>query len=383
MLPSELKELDYTVEALDAFCSRKTNPKDYPLAESVEENALVYDGERIRNLLRDGVDESHLKNELCRVLRDGPGVFVVKRAFADVSVVDRCTEVLREIIAEERSAGQSQGDHFGSNERVWNSLQKVCLRDPGLSIDYFGNPILAAACEAWLGPAYQMTAQVNNVKPGSSAQSVHRDYHLGFQPRETIERYPIHAQVMSQYLTLQAAIAHGDMPKASGPTFLLPHSHHFPAGYLAYSQPEFQAYFEANRIQLPMGKGDMLFLSPAVFHAAGANVSEKDRFANLLQISSAFGRTMETIDHDRMVEAVYPVLAERVEAGSITEREIQDAVAAVADGYAFPKNLDSDPPIEGNAPETGQQLLHRAVKERWVPEELYARMSAYGRRREP
>jgi ectoine hydroxylase-related dioxygenase (phytanoyl-CoA dioxygenase family) len=383
VLPDDFEEPDITVDALDTFCSRRTERGDYPLAESVEENALVYDGERIRTLLHDDADEVHLKKELCRVLRDGPGVFVVKRGFSDVSVVDRCTKVLREIITEEHSAGQGQGDHFGSNERVWNALQKVCLKDPGLFIDYFGNPILAAACEAWLGPAYQVTAQVNNVKPGSPAQSVHRDYHLGFQPSETVEHYPVHAQMMSQYLTLQGAIAHGDMPKASGPTFLLPYSHHFPAGYLAYWQPEFQAYFEANRIQLPMGKGDMLFLSPAVFHAAGANVSDKDRFANLLQISSAFGRTMETIDHDRMVEAVYPILVERVEAGSITEREVRDTVAAVADGYAFPTNLDSDPPLEGNAPETGQQLLHRAVKEQWVPEELYARMSAYRRRREP
>ena len=126
----------------------------------------------------------------------------------------------------------------------------------------------------------------------------------------------------------------------------------------------------------------MIFFSPAVFHGAGANLSKEDRIANLLQISSAFGRTMETINNQAMIEALYPVLLTRVEAGSVTDREIADAIAVAADGYSFPTNLDSDPPVDGNAPTTGQQLMHRAIEGRWSAEELYARMSAYGRRRE-
>ena len=64
-----------------------------------------------------------------------------------------------------------------------------------------------------------------------------------------------------------------------------------------------------------------------------------------------------------MVEAVYPTLLERSERGTLTEREVRDIVAVVADGYAFPTNLDSDPPLGGNAPETGQDLVRRAVEE--------------------
>ena len=59
---------------------------------------------------------------------------------------------------------------------------------------------------------------MNNVKPDSKAQSAHRDYHLGFQSPQTINQYPAHAQMMSQYLTLQGAIAHEDMPLEMGPT---------------------------------------------------------------------------------------------------------------------------------------------------------------------
>lgn len=34
----------------------------------------------------------------------------------------------------------------------------------------------ALACEAWLGPGYQITAQTNIVKPGGKAQQPHRDF---------------------------------------------------------------------------------------------------------------------------------------------------------------------------------------------------------------
>ena len=40
--------------------------------------------------------------------------------------------------------------------------------------------MLALVSTAWLGPAYQVTSQVNVVRPGGVAQDPHRDYHLGF-----------------------------------------------------------------------------------------------------------------------------------------------------------------------------------------------------------
>ena len=378
---SFIDEQSICIDHLTEICSRTTRIDDYPLASTVEQNAVVYEGDVFRQVIADR-RESELRSELCQVLKDGPGICVVKNAYPDASVVDRCTVILQEIISEEKAAGQGMGDHFGNNERIWNSVQKVCVKDPDLFIEYYGRPILKIASEAWLGPFFQVTAQVNNVKPGSKAQSVHRDYHLGFQSQETVARFPTHIQVMSQYLTLQSAVAHGDMPEESGPTLLLPYSHHYAAGYLAYKLPEFQAYFKKHRIQLPLNKGDMIFFSPAVFHGAGANLSKEDRIANLLQISSAFGRTMETINNRVMIEALYPVLLARVEAGTVTEREIADTIAVAADGYSFPTNLDSDPPVDGNAPMTGQQLMHRAIDRKWSAEELYARLSAYGRRRE-
>ena len=285
------------------------------------------------------------------------------------------------IIAEEQASGGGQGDHFGTNERIWNSKQKVCERDPELFVDYYSNPLLALACQAWLGPHYQVTAQVNNVKPGGSAQSAHRDYHLGFQSPETTARYPVHAQVMSQFLTLQGAIAHGDMPLESGPTLFLPFSQRFDPGYQSYRRPEFAHYFDQHHVQISFQKGDMVFFNPALYHGAGTNVSDGDRLANLLQISSAFGRSMESLNTHTMIAAVYPVLEKRLAVGTLTERQIEDTIAAVADSYAFPTNLDSDPPSGGQAPETDGHLMRQALAEKWPLDQLERALAARAKRR--
>ena len=50
-------------------------------------------------------------------------------------------------------------------------------------------------------------------------------------------------------------------------------------------------------MQLALAKGDAVFFNPALLHAAGENRSGNiQRMANLLQVSSAFGRALETLD---------------------------------------------------------------------------------------
>ena len=187
-------------------------------------------------------------------------------------------------------------------------MEKLCLRDPATFAAYYGNDIIALISEAWLGPAYQLTSQVNNVRPGGASQSAHRDYHLGFQTASVIERYPVHVHRISPVLTLQGAVAHCDMPVESGPTLYLPYSQTYLPGYLAMNRPEFQAYFTEHHVQLPLRKGDAAFFNPALFHAAGTNRSaDIQRMANLLQVSSAYGRAMESVDRTRMSAALYPV----------------------------------------------------------------------------
>jgi len=151
-LPAFFSEDDIDIKAFDVLCSQTTNSDDYPHAKRVEQNIVIYDGDSIREALEDPADEAALKAELCRLLNDGPGVFAVSRAYTDLTVIDRMTTLFEEIVADEKASGQGQGDHFGKNERIWNSIQKTCLRAPELFIDYYGSSILAIACEAWLGP---------------------------------------------------------------------------------------------------------------------------------------------------------------------------------------------------------------------------------------
>jgi len=84
--------------------------------------------------------------------------------------------------------------------------------------------------------------------------------------------------------------------------------------------------------------------------------------ANLMQISSAFGRAMEWRDTDAMCLAVYPHLA----AADLKPVDVARVVAAVAEGYAFPTSLDLDPPIGGLAPESQADILRRALTEGWA-----------------
>ncbi|MFF4394620.1 phytanoyl-CoA dioxygenase family protein [Streptomyces sp. NPDC001480] len=379
--PVRLSEQTCDLDAFRALVERTTDPADHPYASRVERNVLVYDSER----LRAAGDRHAVQDELVRALTDGPGIVVFEGAFPDPAVVDRATAVFDALIAEQRASGAGAGDHFarpGANDRVWNALEKAALYDPEAFADYYANDILALVSTAWLGPGYQVTSQVNVVNPGGAAQTVHRDYHLGFLTAEAAAAYPAHVHRLSPVLTLQGAVAHCDMPVESGPTLYLPYSQAYEPGYLAWRLPAFQAYFEAHHVQLPLAKGDAAFFNPALFHAAGTNrTADVRRTANLLQVSSAFGRAMETVDREAVVNALYPVLLKR-KAEGVGAAWLEHVVAASAEGYPFPTNLDSDPPVDGLAPHSQADLVRRALGEEWTPQELRAELRAGTERRE-
>ena len=80
---------------------------------------------------------------------------------------------------------------------------------------------------------------------------------------------------------------------------------------------------------LPLAKGDAIFFNPALFHAAGTNhTTDVRRMANLLQVSSAYGRAMETVDRTRMTKALYPTLCAAQQDGSLTPDQIANTIAA-------------------------------------------------------
>ena len=357
----------YTPDACDLaqfaqLVTQTTAPQHVPHAADIIKNVPIYDCAALDTILQTPKTRNALMAEWAKVLRDGAGVIVLKAAYADTDPIDAATQVYDQIIADE--AGSGGADHFaaaGNNARIWNALQKLCLTAPAVFAQYFANPAIAAACEAWLGPNYQMTAQINLVRPGGAAQQAHRDYHLGFQTAEISAQYPALVHELSAGLTLQGAVAHTDMPVESGPTKLLPFSQAYAPGYAAWRREDFRAYFEENYIQIPLQKGDVIFFSPALFHAAGANTSQDvQRMANLLQVSSAFGRAMETIDRTAMCKALFPALQ-----ATPASPARDAAIGACAEGYSFPTNLDRDPPVGGLAPQTQAALFHAALDAGW------------------
>ena len=346
-------------ETFRQIVSQTANPADTPLASAVVRNIPIYDGVQVDAAALQPARHQALMEEWAHVFAHGAGILVIKQGVADHSVIDRASAVFDQIIADEKRAAKGGGDHFakpGANDRIWNSLEKHCLADPANFAAYYSSHGIALASEAWLGPAYQMTAQVNRVNPGGAAQTPHRDYHLGFMSGARMAQFPAHIHAVSPTLTLQGAVAHCDMPVETGPTMLLPFSQQFFEGYLAFSRPEFQAHFAAHYVQLPLQKGDLVFFNPAVMHGAGTNhTTDRFRMVNLLQVSSAFGRAMETVNRTRMVRALYPVL--RATSGV----NLENVIAATAEGYPFPTNLDSNPPVGGMAPKTQADYLRQAL----------------------
>lgn len=341
--------------------SQTTNPADTPLATEVVRNIPIYEGMSVDACAGDPAARQRLMEEWAHVFAHGAGIVVIRQGIADHAVIDRASEVFEQIIAAEKLAAKGGGDHFakpGANDRIWNSLEKHCLADPANFAAYYSSHGIAVAAEAWLGPASQMTAQVNRVNPGGAAQTPHRDYHLGFMTPARMQQFPAHIHAVSPTLTLQGAVAHCDMPVETGPTMLLPFSQQFFEGYLAFARPEFQAHFAAHHVQLPLQKGDLVFFNPAVMHGAGTNhTADRFRMVNLLQVSSAFGRAMETVNRKRMLQALYPVL------NGETGLNLANVIAASAEGYPFPTNLDSNPPIGGLAPKTQADFLREALEQ--------------------
>ncbi|KAK1701132.1 phytanoyl-CoA dioxygenase family protein [Colletotrichum godetiae] len=370
------------LERFSTACSQRTSPEDYPLAASIEKNIPVYDLPGHSSL--SDIQRSELQDEWYRVLISGPGVFVTKGLFRDKALIQSANAAFASIIEDERKSGTAKGDHFasaGKNDRIWNSFSKHGLKDPASFVKYYSNPYLGLISSAWLGQGYRITAQVNNTKPGASPQVCHRDYHVGFQTAEAASQIPRAMQVASQLLTLQGAVAHSEVPLESGPTRLLPFSQTFEAGYISYRRPEFNEYFLNNYVALPLEVGDGLFFNPALFHAAGKNVStDVYRMANLLQISSPFGKPMESVDAVPLVEKSWDHLMKLYEDEGLSAR-VQSFIAAVAEGYPFPTNLDNNPPRnEGMAPESEQDNITTSLVEKRSRSEAVEALKAFAKR---
>jgi hypothetical protein len=83
---------------------------------------------------------------------------------------------------------------------------------------------------------------------------------------------------------------------------------------------------------------------------------------------------MEYVDRTAMCRALYPILQN-------FDGSVENVVAASAEGYAFPTNLDKDQPTGGLAPQTQAELLLQALAENWPADKFETTLHSQHERR--
>ena len=94
-----------------------------------KKNIPIYDIEELQNIFQNDALKNDLMAEWAWVLRESSGVIVLRNAYRDTSVIDEATQLYEGIIADEKLKSGGGADHFaaaGANDRIWNSLQKLC-----------------------------------------------------------------------------------------------------------------------------------------------------------------------------------------------------------------------------------------------------------------
>ena len=71
---------------------------------------------------------------------------------------------------------------------------------------------------------------------------------------------------------------------------------------------------------------------------------------------------MERVDRRRICLAIYPFLLERARTG-LSPAGVERVVAAAAEGYPFPADLDHDQPTDGMAPASMASLMCDSLTE--------------------
>ena len=146
---------DLDFEAFVAICSERTDPARVPTATTVERNIPLYQATALRAAAERGARRD-LMAELNSCFLTGPGVLAVE-GLIEPGVVDEATSAYWSVIEAEKAAGVSSGDHFaapGSNERVWNSFQKLAEKAPAVVRRLLRQPSprpdLRGLARAWL-----------------------------------------------------------------------------------------------------------------------------------------------------------------------------------------------------------------------------------------
>ena len=135
-----LSEADCDLDDFRALVEQVTHPRDYPLADSVDRNVPLYDGDRLRALAASPERRREVQAELVRAFGDGPGIVVFKRAFADLFelIPDMTAEVHRwgatadGVLIEFTVRGTAGGSPIS-----WQAVDRFVLNEDGLATERF------------------------------------------------------------------------------------------------------------------------------------------------------------------------------------------------------------------------------------------------------
>ena len=168
---------------------------DYPHAAEVVQRVLIYDAATLRQATRTGsATGTRWRRELIRAFTDGPGVVGVPRRVRrpvgrrpgqrGVRRDDRASSASAAAAAATTSPRPAPTTGCGTRWRSWRCATRTrsSTTTPTTSSPWWPR--------RGSGPAYQMTSQVNVVRPGGVAQDPHRDYHLGFLSDEVAAALP-------------------------------------------------------------------------------------------------------------------------------------------------------------------------------------------------
>ena len=113
--------------------STPTSPTTRTPTGSID-NVLVYDAARLRDAVAADGRGGGRRPSWCGRSPTGPGIVVLRGAFPDPAVVDRATAAFDAMIADaaRRRAARpgTTSPSPGANDRVWNALEKLAVRDP-------------------------------------------------------------------------------------------------------------------------------------------------------------------------------------------------------------------------------------------------------------
>ena len=122
-------EKDCNIDHFLTLISEKIDPSSLKFAENLEHNIPIYSNHSVVSSLANPLTRRQLMTEWASVISELSGALVVKGAISDLQMLEQVTELFNEIVIKEK-AENSGGDHFGekgANDRVWNSLQKLCI----------------------------------------------------------------------------------------------------------------------------------------------------------------------------------------------------------------------------------------------------------------